>query len=607
MSGGAHLGTRRGLKLGFRLKLFLVSIGLITFSFAGADLYLARALDAQLSDRIHQDSLVRLNLLERDVSATTAPLDDFQTWDALADDLSRRARARITIIRLDGIVVGDSEVTVDALRGVANHAERPEVREALARGAGSDMRMSETTQRRFAYDATPFQHAGAVGGTVRIATPLTEVDAAIGKLHGTILFASAAAYLAAILMSSLAAHWMARLVRALTTAARRMAGGDLDVRTRIAGHDELAELSVALDQLASSLSEAMTQLRAERDLLSGVFDGMEEGVLVLDAGGRIVRVNTALRAMLLLGGDTLGRPLLDVVRNADLKELVDAARTEAFTGEVEFSGLKPRRLLVRAAMLPGDEGALLVVARDVTDVRRLETMRRDFVANVSHELRTPVTSIRSAAETLRDAAATDPDATRKFVDIIGRNAERLQRLIEDLLDLSRIESKQLELRAEAVDLRAFVTHNLTLFRDRAEKRGIQLRADVGAAVRVSADRRALEQILSNLVENAIKYCPSSMVTIKTIDRGDRVALVVIDTGPGIAAKHLPRLFERFYRVDAGRSRELGGTGLGLSIVKHLCEAMGGTVDVESAVGGGTTFTVVLPAQPRAEMAVVTAI
>ena len=598
MSTEAH-PARRGVKLGFRLKLFLVSVGLITVSFVGADLYLARALDAQLSERIHQDSLVRLSLLERDVSATAASLDDLDSWDALADELGRRARARVSVIRNDGVVIGDSEVDRAALAGVANHRDRPEVRDALAHGSGSDLRMSETTHQRFAYLATPFSHGGAIAGTVRLAVPLTSVDAALGQLHRTILLASAVAYLAAILMSSLAAQWMARLVRSLTGAARRMAGGDLDVRTRIAGHDELAELSGALDQLASSLSEAMTQLRAERDLLSGVFDGMQEGVLVLDRGGDIVRMNTALRRALLLGGDAIGRPLLDVVRNAELKELVDAARVEAVTGEVEISGLKPRRLLVRGAMLPGDEGLLLVVARDVTDVRRLETMRRDFVANVSHELRTPVTSIRSAAETLSGGASTDPVAALKFVDIIARNAERLQRLIEDLLDLSRIESKELKLRPETIDLRAFVNHNLSLFRDRADKRGIQLRADL-AVVRALADRRALEQVLSNLVENAVKYCPNAIVTVRAIDRGDRVALVVTDTGPGIAASHLPRLFERFYRVDAGRSRDLGSTGLGLSIVKHLCEAMGGSVDVESAVGRGTTFTVVLPAAARAE-------
>jgi two-component system phosphate regulon sensor histidine kinase PhoR len=425
--------------------------------------------------------------------------------------------------------------------------------------------------------------------------------AAADRLHRGLLLAVVLAGGAAFVMSSLAAFWMARLVRALTVAARRMAGGDLAVRTHVPGTDEVAELGGALDQLARSLSDAMTQLRSERDLLSGILDGMEEGVLVLDQRGRILRVNPALRSMLLIGSEAIGRPLIEIVRNAELKELVDAARSEPRSSEIDITGLKPRRLLARAAMLPGEDKALLVVCRDVTDVRRLETMRRDFVANVSHELRTPVTAVRSAAETLRDGAYADPDAAKRFVDIIARNAERLQQLIEDLLDLSRIESKQLKLSFEPVHVRSFVAHGLSLFRDRAEKRNVQLEAEIPERLpAVYADRRALEQIMSNLVENAVKYCPGARVTVRAREVEPGIEIVVADTGPGIDAKHVPRIFERFYRVDAGRSRELGGTGLGLSIVKHLAEAMGGTIAVDSSVGTGTSFTLLLPRANRHE-------
>jgi two-component system phosphate regulon sensor histidine kinase PhoR len=435
-------------------------------------------------------------------------------------------------------------------------------------------------------------------------------------LQGLIGWSAGSAVVIAIAMSSLASHWMASLVRSLTSTARRMADGNLDARTRVGGSDEVAELGVALDQLASSLSDAMSDLRSERDLLGGVLDAMEEGVLVLARHGEIVRVNPALRAMLLLGSDAIGRPLIEVVRNADLKELVDLAAegeatsqrgqiTKAASREIETAGLKPRTLLVRASRLPGD--ALLVVCRDVTAVRRLETMRRDFVANVSHELRTPVTSVQSAAETLREGAASDPQAAGRFVDIIERNAERLKRLIEDLLDLSRIEAREFRLSREPISVRPFLEHVLSLFRERAEKSGLRVRVEVPESLpSVHADRRALEQIVLNLADNAIKYCPGATLTLRGEDRGDRVALVVADTGPGIEAKHLPRLFERFYRVDAGRSRELGGTGLGLSIVKHLGEAMGGpgSITVKSEVGKGTTFTVLLPRAEDTSAAVV---
>ena len=250
---------------------------------------------------------------------------------------------------------------------------------------------------------------------------------------------------------------------------------------------------------------------------------------------------------------------------------------------------------MRAAALPGDPGGVLAVFVDVTELRRLESVRRDFVANASHELRTPVAAVRSAAETLR-SAASDPAAAARFSDIIERNAERLERLIADLLELSRIESREFQLSPEPLEIAPVVHHVLSLHRHRAEQKRIELATEFAAGLpSARADRRALEQVFGNLVDNALKYCPEgARVTVRVSPENSTLRVAVADTGPGIDPKHLPRLFERFYRVDAGRSRELGGTGLGLSIVKHLVVAMGGTVGVESAPGQGTTFTFTLP-------------
>jgi two-component system phosphate regulon sensor histidine kinase PhoR len=325
---------------------------------------------------------------------------------------------------------------------------------------------------------------------------------------------------------------------------------------------------------------------------------MQEGVLVLDGDGRVVLVNPALREMLLLGNDAVGKTPLEVIRNAELKELLDEAvgSAAAARGEIELSGLKPRRLLVRAAPLGGEQEGVFAVFVDVTDMRRLETVRRDFVANVSHELRTPVTAIRSAAETLQGALKADPDAAARFVDIIDRNAARLHGLVEDLLDLSRIESREFRLNMEPLEIGPVLSHLLGLFRERADKKQIRLALELAAELpRVRADRRALEHVLTNLIDNAVKYCGAGAeVRLKATAERERLRVSVSDTGPGVEERHLPRLFERFYRVDAGRSRELGGTGLGLSIVKNLVDAMGGRVAVESEIGVGTSFSFTLP-------------
>ena len=383
-----------------------------------------------------------------------------------------------------------------------------------------------------------------------------------------------------------------------------MAAGDIGARSGLEGDDELAELGRTLDKLALGLSSSLQDLRGERDRMAGILEGMQEGVLLLDSKRRIVVLNSALREMLLLPADAVGKPLLDVVRNAELQDLFDAASVddEPTTQEVEIGNIKPRRLLARIARMSG-KGQVVAVFVDVTEVRRLESMRRDFVANVSHELRTPVTAIRSAAETLVDGAVNDPPAARSFVGIIDRNAQRLQSLVEDLLDLSRIESRGFRLSFEPIELRPIFSQVVGLFRERASKKKVQIDEQaLGADLpRVRADRRALEHVLTNLIDNAVKYCgPGTKVSLAVTASADGVTVSVADDGPGIDERHLPRVFERFYRVDAGRSREVGGTGLGLSIVKHLVEAMGGSVSVESKLGVGTTFSFTLKQGERAE-------
>jgi len=587
------------LKLGIRAKLFLTSLGVIVVSVVVAYGFSSSRLERELTDRIRAELIVRARLVALGAESSYALWEDHARWTDLAHDLGARANADVTLLRRDGTLLGDSRVHDEPV----SFADRPEVREALAL-AGKEPGYSSVVDGHTLVVAVPFTRADEVAGVARVALPLTEVDVARAELGKTLSIATALALAAAIVMSTLAAELASRTARSLTEVARRMADGDLSTRARQSGDDEFGELGRALDQLAKNLSRTLGELREERDRLGGILAAMQEGVLLLDRAGHIYVLNPSLREMLLVGPDSVGKTVLEVVRHAELKELLDLGRRslEPVTREIDFGTLQPRRLLVRVGLLPGDQGGLLAVFVDVTEVRRLESLRREFVANVSHELRTPVTAVRSAAETLQNAASDDPVAARAFLGIIERNAERLHDLVEDLLDLSRIESRGLKLNIEPLDLDAVYDQVLSLFGERAEKRGTFLAHEVPRDLpRVLADRRALEHVLTNLVDNAVKYCPAGThIRLYAVADDAEIELIVEDDGPGIEQRHLPRLFERFYRVDAGRSRDIGGTGLGLSIVKHLVEAMGGTVHVESTPGVGTKFGVTLKSNASEE-------
>jgi two-component system phosphate regulon sensor histidine kinase PhoR len=422
-----------------------------------------------------------------------------------------------------------------------------------------------------------------------------------------VTLALAAIGVALLLGAAIGAAWarmsLLRSMRAVVGAVRALSAGDVAARAPERGDGEIADLARALNDIVNGHARALDTLGGERDLYAGILDGMGEGVLVIDADERIVLANRALRDLARLGDDARGKPLLEAIRNAALKEAFDeAARTvEPAVREIELGRPLPRKLLVRVSRLPNGNGGRDAIAafHDVTDLRRLETIRTDFVANVSHELRTPVTAISTATETLLGGALDDPTEAAEFVDVVDRHAKRLRQLVDDLLDLAKIEAKSFRLAPFDLPVLPVLEHALDLSVDQARRRKVTLRIALGApgadAVRARIDRRALEQVVMNLLDNAIKYAgEGAHVTVTARAAGDRTEIAVADDGIGISPAHLGRLFERFYRVDAGRSRELGGTGLGLSIVKHLVELMGGTVDVESEPGKGACFTLRLP-------------
>jgi two-component system phosphate regulon sensor histidine kinase PhoR len=558
--------------------------------------------ETSLMANLEAELTARARMAAALAEARQVAANDEAAISRLVRDLARESGDKFELLASDGAALASSEGRPASL----SRAREPDFIAARAnpRRQGHP---GFVVEGRTLFSAASLRLGDGSDAVLRVGMSLTGVDAALAQFTTTLIVGCLLLLALLLAVASSMARFTARGLVDLNDVARRMAAGDLEARSGLEGEDATADLGRTLDKLARGLSSSLKELRGERDRMAGILEGMQEGVLLLDSKRRIVILNPALREMLLLPADAVGKPLLDVVRHAELRDLFDEAAKddEPTTQEVEIGSIKPRRLLARVARMPGEARQLVAVFVDVTEVRKLESMRRDFVANVSHELRTPVTSIRSAAETLIDGAAQDPKAAAAFIAIIDRNAQRLQSLVEDLLDLSRIEARGFRLTIEPIDLKPIFSQVLGLFRDRAGKKNVSLEERAaGALPKVRADRRALEHVLTNLIDNAVKYCGSGThVWLAVSVSPEAVTVSVSDDGPGIDERHLPRVFERFYRVDAGRSREVGGTGLGLSIVKHLVEAMGGTVAVESKLNAGTTFSFSLRrAQPEQEAA-----
>ncbi|HUH01191.1 MAG TPA: ATP-binding protein [Kofleriaceae bacterium] len=575
------------MSLGVRAKLFAVSIGLILAVVLASGFYLEGQLRGLLERRMEAELLDIARAAQVLVEAVGA--DSIHELDPLAERLGSETGTRITVISPDGDLLGDTDLRSSEVAAAESHARRPEVLGALAQGRGSSRRYSTTVSADLLYIAVPYRD-GDRQGVVRVARPLREVDQAVARLRLLIAAAGAIGLLVAVIMSGLASHFMSRTLRRLAESARAIAEGDTGSRLAVSGRDELAGLAGSLNQMAEDVERTVSELATERALFSAVLEGLSDAVIAIDALGDVTLMNAAAQTLLGLLEPPIGSPLLETVRAPGLQDLLD---DETATAEIDlFTG---RRVLIRQSALHDGRGRVLLM-QDVTEVRRLERVRSDFVANVSHELRTPISVIRANSETLLDGAMDDPVHGKKLLEAAHRNAERLSAIISDLLDLSRLESGAHRIEPREIDLAPVVARVLEATEGRARDHGTELSVELPTALGARADDEALEHILLNYVENAIKYTPDGghvRITGRAI--GSRVRIEVIDDGPGIAPRHRDRVFERFYRIDPGRSRDMGGTGLGLSIVKHLAEAMGGRVGVATAAPHGSIFWVELAA------------
>jgi len=508
--------------------------------------------------------------------------------DALANRTGEALDRRVTLVASDGTVVGDSEFDGDSLRALQNHRERPEIAAAIAGGIGMSRRPSPSTGEEELYVAV----AVPTLGVARVSLPTRSIDAVVASARSRILTASLLALGGALIIAFFFSRSVSRPVEELRDVAQALADGNLARRPTLAAPGEVGELAVALRRLAEQLSARLRALEADETLLLQLSESLNEGVIAVDTKQQVVRINETARRLLGVRAP-LPFPVDILPRDVVLRDAMLAAFAGETTDDAELV-IAGRTLNVTAR--PLDEGGAVLALFDLTRVRRLEAVRRDFVANVSHELRTPLTIVGGFAETLSEGDVP-ADVMQQFAARILGNTRRMQRIVDDLLDLSRIESGGWVPNPADLELRGIAAEVISAARDAATAKGLTLSLALAPdASLVYADATAVRQVLGNLVDNAVRHTLSGEVTLfsRTHPRGVEVG--VRDTGVGIAPEHLPRIFERFYRVDPGRSREQGGTGLGLSIVKHLVEAHGGRVRAESTVGEGSTIFALFPAR-----------
>jgi two-component system phosphate regulon sensor histidine kinase PhoR len=586
------------------VKLTLTLVGFVAVVSLTAGLYLNEALQSFATATLETRLVTAARLLEpeaRTLLRRGSPAPDLH---AFARTAAQPTGSRVTLIAGDGRVLADSEVTPDQLGAVENHASRPEVRAALAGRPGRDIRRSTTVHEPYFYVGVPVHDGARLVGVLRLALPLSVVTASHAAIIRMLLVGGMLALALAVAIGVFVSRRITRPVVEMERIARRMSEGDFAARAPVRSQDEIGLLARALNAVAARMRDKIDDLEHEHAKTTAILDAMIEGVIAVDGHDEVLLINEPARAMFAVPrGAGERKPLLEVVRNAEVHSAVRLAR-----GRVDRSALRRHVTLrtgtavrsIEISAMPLRLGAgplgVVMVLHDVTALERLERMRTEFVANVSHELRTPLTAIHGYVETLLGGAIDDPRDSQRFLDVIQRHTQRLGRLLNDLTDLSNIELGRVALHFAPTSVAAVADSVIEVVRPRADGKQIALDIDVpGDLPLVHADQDRLQQILINVLDNAVKYTDAGgRVTVRARAADGAVEIAVSDTGLGIPAADLPRVTERFYRVDKARSRDLGGTGLGLAIVKHLVQVHDGDLRIESEPGRGTTVFVRVP-------------
>ena len=588
------------MRINIHYKITLIFTVIIAIVLFGVFIYLNKNLREDTYQRIRTNLIKQTYLCKTYLEESSAKKIQGYKLDRIADKIGKDLNLRVTIIGLDGTVLGDSDLNEVELKKVENHLHRPEVQQALHSGIGGSRRFSATVKKKMLYVATTYGK-DSTQGIIRLSIPLSEIELISNRLKKTLAFSLLLAFILVIIISFLALWLISEPLNKISLAAREIAQGNFSKKIQIFSNDEIGDLADAFNYMSKQIKFRLEELNLSRSRLEAVFLSMLEGVMVVDAKGVIILMNQALKDILLIKDNPAGRRPIEVVRNIEIQEIVDCVLKQKHKVEIrEISVLAPdeKILLVHATSVIREakiEGAVLVF-HDITNLRRLEKIRQDFVANVSHELRTPIASIKGYAETLLEGALEDKENARDFLKIIYSDSDRLARLVEDILDLSKIESGKFKMSLRPCKIKPLIERVVSGLAKQAKDKSISIKIDVSKDLPlVYADEIRIAQVLLNLIDNAIKYNKEAgTVTISAKDKGKFVQIDISDTGIGIPEKDLPRLFERFYRVDKARSRELGGTGLGLSIVKHIVSAHNGEVYVQSVLSQGSTFSFTLP-------------
>lgn len=584
----------------FKFKIISSFVFVVFICCSFIAIFLSRNLEENSLKNLKDSLINQAVLLESQISPRLSAGPGIAGLESFIQGISERIGARITVIDSQGKVLAESRVPGNGLDNMENHSGRPEMSAALSGRTGESIRYSSTLRMDMFYIALPVKKDGHILGALRLALPLVDIAKILWTIRRTVLLGLIFSIALAFVLGLLISENIVKPINRIISSTRRFSSGDFTHKIVVYSRDEVGELSGALNKMAQDIEEKISEINRQNQHLKAMLNSMIEGVVVLDRATKVISINPTVEKIFNVSKENCeGRLFLEAIRNTDISEIVNEVIKNGEFISKELALVWPVNKVFEVNISPVFEkdsvSGCLIVIHDITEVRKLETMRRDFVANVSHELKTPLTSIKGFVETLLEGALEDKENSRHFLEIIRNHAERLDSLIDDLLDLSKIESRQVKLDFSQVNLQKLCSEVISGFKSQLKKKNIEASSMIADSLVATADKGKLHQVLVNLIGNAVKFNKESgFIKVSVQDNHDSIKVFIEDSGLGIPEKDLKRIFERFYRVDKARSRDLGGTGLGLSIVKHIIELHGGTVGVESVEGLGSKFWFTLP-------------